>query len=171
VLLFGHWGYTLFGVLWFLYNPYANSEPSPQPPRITTCLTCQGTVQGDGFSFFFFFLKIRYFLHLHFQCYRKVPQTLPPLPSYPHSHFLALTFPCTEAYKVCKTNGPLFPLWPTRPSSDTYAARDTSSGGYWLVHIVAPPIGLQTPLAPWVLSLAPPFQHQIFWHSSPIKPS
>jgi hypothetical protein len=27
-----------------------------------------------------------------------------------HSHFLALAFPCTEAYKVCKTNGPLFPL-------------------------------------------------------------
>ena len=29
------------------------------------------------------------------------------------------------------------------------------SGGYWLVHIVLP-IGLQIPLAPWVLSLAPP---------------
>ena len=28
--------------------------------------------------------------------------------------------------------------------------------GYWLVHIVVPPIGLQIPLAPWVLSLAPP---------------
>jgi hypothetical protein len=28
-------------------------------------------------------------------------------------------------------------------------------GGYWLVRIVVPPIGLQTPLAPWVLSLAP----------------
>ena len=27
-----------------------------------------------------------------------------------HSHFLALAFPCTEAYKVCTTNGPLFPL-------------------------------------------------------------
>jgi hypothetical protein len=27
-----------------------------------------------------------------------------------------------------------------------------SSGGYWLVHIVVPPIGLQIPLAPWVLS-------------------
>ena len=26
---------------------------------------------------------------------------------------------------------------------------------YWLVHIVVPPIGLQTPSAPWVLSLAP----------------
>jgi hypothetical protein len=29
-------------------------------------------------------------------------------------------------------------------------------GGYWVVHIVLPPIGLQIPLAPWVLSLAPP---------------
>ena len=27
---------------------------------------------------------------------------------------------------------------------------------YWLVHIVVPPIGLQTPSAPWVLSLASP---------------
>ena len=27
--------------------------------------------------------------------------------------------------------------------------------GCWLVHIVVPPMGLQTPLAPWVLSLAP----------------
>jgi hypothetical protein len=26
--------------------------------------------------------------------------------------------------------------------------------GYWLVHIVVPPIELQTPSAPWVLSLA-----------------
>jgi hypothetical protein len=30
-------------------------------------------------------------------------------------------------------------------SSDTYAARDTSSGEYWLVHIVVLPIGLQIP--------------------------
>jgi hypothetical protein len=29
-------------------------------------------------------------------------------------------------------------------------------GGYRLVHIVVPPIGLQTPLGFWVLSLAPP---------------
>jgi hypothetical protein len=27
-----------------------------------------------------------------------------------HSHFLALAFPCTGAYKVCKTKGPLFPV-------------------------------------------------------------
>ena len=36
----------------------------------------------------------------------------PPTPTPPptHSHLLALAFPCTEAYKVCTTNGPLFPL-------------------------------------------------------------
>jgi hypothetical protein len=31
----------------------------------------------------------------------------PPTPLPTHSHFLALAFPCTEAYKVCTTNGPL----------------------------------------------------------------
>jgi hypothetical protein len=30
--------------------------------------------------------------------------------------------------------------------------------GYWLVHIVAPPMGLQTPSATWVLSLSPPLE-------------
>jgi hypothetical protein len=33
---------------------------------------------------------------------------------------------------------------------------ETRAPGYWLVHNVVPPIGLQIPLAPWVLSLAPP---------------
>ena len=33
---------------------------------------------------------------------------------------------------------------------------ETRAPGYWLVHIVVPPIWLQFPLAPWVLSLAPP---------------
>jgi hypothetical protein len=40
----------------------------------------------------------------------KAPHTLPPTPLPTHSHFLALAFPCTEAYKVCTTNGHLFPL-------------------------------------------------------------
>ena len=53
------------------------------------------------------FFKIRYLFHLHLQCYPKSPPHVPP-PS--HSHFLALAFPCTEAYKVYMTNGPLFPL-------------------------------------------------------------
>jgi hypothetical protein len=33
---------------------------------------------------------------------------------------------------------------------------ESRAQGYWLVHNVAPPIELQIPLAPWVLSLAPP---------------
>jgi hypothetical protein len=49
-----------------------------------------------------------------------------------------------------------FHWWPIRLSSDTYAARDMSSWGYWLVHIIVLPIGLQKPPGPWVLSLAPP---------------
>jgi hypothetical protein len=40
----------------------------------------------------------------------KVPHTLPTTPLPTHSHFLALAFPCTGAYKVCKSNGPLFPV-------------------------------------------------------------
>jgi hypothetical protein len=33
---------------------------------------------------------------------------------------------------------------------------ESRAPGYWLVDIVVRPIGLQIPLAPWVLSLAPP---------------
>jgi hypothetical protein len=40
----------------------------------------------------------------------KVPHTLPPTPLPTHSHFLALAFPGTGAYKICKSNEPLFPL-------------------------------------------------------------
>jgi hypothetical protein len=29
---------------------------------------------------------------------------------------------------------------------------------YWLVHIVVPPMRLQTPSAPWVFPLAPPLE-------------
>jgi hypothetical protein len=66
---------------------------------------------NKGFSFFL----IRYLFHLHFQCYPKSPLHAPPPTPLPtplatHSHFLALEFHCTEAYKVCMTNGPLFQL-------------------------------------------------------------
>jgi hypothetical protein len=40
----------------------------------------------------------------------KVTHTLPPNPLPTHSHFLALAFPCTGAYKACKSNGSLFPV-------------------------------------------------------------
>ena len=54
---------------------------------------------------------IRYLAHLHFQCYTKSPPYPPtPTPLPTHSPFLALAFPCTGAYKVCVSNGPLFPV-------------------------------------------------------------
>jgi hypothetical protein len=40
----------------------------------------------------------------------KVPHILLPTPLPTHSHFLALAFPCTGAYKVCKSDEPLFPV-------------------------------------------------------------
>jgi hypothetical protein len=60
------------------------------------------------FTFFFSFFLIRYFPHLHFQCYPKGPPYPPPNPLPTQCPFLALVFPCTGAYKVCKSNGPLF---------------------------------------------------------------
>jgi hypothetical protein len=53
---------------------------------------------GAVFSFLFYFL---YFLYLHFKCYPKSSLYPHPAPLPTHSHFLALVFPCTEAYKVC----------------------------------------------------------------------
>jgi hypothetical protein len=66
----------------------------------------------NWFSFFFFFpFFIRYLAHLHFQCYTKSPPYPPtPTPLPAHSPFLALAFPCSGAYKVCVSNGPLFPV-------------------------------------------------------------
>ena len=43
--------------------------------------------------------------------------------------------------------------------------------GYWLVHIVVPPMGLQIPSAPWVLSLAPSLgtqSHGWMWESTSV---
>jgi hypothetical protein len=66
---------------------------------------------GDLKSFFFFPFFIRYLAHLHFQCYTKSPPYPPtPTPLPTHSPFLALAFPCTGAYKVCMSNGPLLPV-------------------------------------------------------------
>jgi hypothetical protein len=60
---------------------------------------------------FFFPFFIRYLAHLHLQCYTKSPPYPPtPTPLPTHSPFLALAFPCTGAYKVYVSNGPLFPV-------------------------------------------------------------
>jgi hypothetical protein len=79
------------------------------------------------FSQFF----IRYFLHLHFKCYPKSPlYPLPcPAPLPTHSHFLALVNPVLRHIKFVRPRDLSSQWWSTRPSSATYVAKDTSSGG------------------------------------------
>jgi hypothetical protein len=105
---------------------------------------------------FFSRIFIRYLFNLHFQCYPKVPHTLPhPLPHPPTLTSWPWRSPVLRHIKLAWPMGLSFHWEPTRRSSDTYAARDTSSGENWLVDMVVPPIGLQIPTAPWVLSLDP----------------
>jgi hypothetical protein len=60
--------------------------------------------------FFSIFLLDIFFIYIS-NAIPKVPFNLPLPCSLPtHSHFLALAFPCTGAYKVCNTKGPLFPV-------------------------------------------------------------
>jgi hypothetical protein len=59
-----------------------------------------------------------------------------------HSCFLALAFPCTEAYDLLKTKGLYSRWWTTRPSSATYATRETVLGVssyFWSSYKVADP--------------------------------
>jgi hypothetical protein len=57
------------------------------------------------------FLKLGiFFIYISNAIPKAPPYPPPPTPLPTHSHFLALVFPCTEAYKVCKTKGPLFPM-------------------------------------------------------------
>ena len=119
------------------------------------------------FSNVFYSIFIRYFLHLHCKCYPEsspypphIPCCYPPTPtSWPWRS------PVLGHIKFARPRVLSSQWWPTRPFSSTYAARDTSSGWYWLVHIVVPPKGLQTPSVPWVISLAPPL------HRGPCVPS
>jgi hypothetical protein len=105
---------------------------------------------------FFLFFFIRYFLHLHFKCYHECPLYSPPalIPNPPNPAFWPWHSPVLEHM--------IFPRPRSSPPIDgqlghplLHMQLENSSGGYWLVHIVVPPIGLQTPLASWVLSLAP----------------
>jgi hypothetical protein len=82
-----------------------------------------------SFSFFSKFLLDIYFI-FHFKYYPKVPYTLHTLLSYPST---PTSWPwCSFVLGYIKFARPRdlsSQRWPTRPSSATYAARDTSSGG------------------------------------------
>jgi hypothetical protein len=58
----------------------------------------------------FFNIFIMYFPQLHFQCYPKSPPYPPPnSPTHPFPLF-GPGVPLYWAYKVCVSNGPLFPV-------------------------------------------------------------
>jgi hypothetical protein len=66
-----------------------------------------GQLQTEAGILFFFFKLGIFFIYI-FNAIPKVPHTHLPNPLPTHSPFLAQGFPCTGAYKVCKSNGPLF---------------------------------------------------------------
>jgi len=79
--------------------------------------------------FFFSFFFITYFPQLHFQCYPKSPPyPPPPIPYPPIPIFWPWHSPVLGHIKFACPMGLSFQWWLTRPSFDTYAARDTSSG-------------------------------------------
>jgi hypothetical protein len=87
---------------------------------------------------------------------QKSPIPSPPLPYPPIPIFLALSNPLYwDIYS-------LHVQWASLSSDGRlghlliHMQLESRAPGYWLVHNVVPPIGLQIPLAPWVLSLAPP---------------
>jgi hypothetical protein len=87
----------------FSLIPYPEDPCSPSPP--TNFLPSL-----FFFRIFFFFFFYYVFSSITFPMLSQKFPPLPPTPLPTHSHFLALAFPCTGAYKVCLTNGPLFPL-------------------------------------------------------------
>ena len=132
-----------------------------------------------SFLFSIFILFIRYFLHLHFKCYPLswFPLWKPPIPSL----LLLLINPPTPAFWPWHSPTPghrTFTGSRASPPTDDLPGHPLlhmklepgvppcvlfhwwfspwELWGYWLVRIVLPPMGLQTPSAPWVLSLAFP---------------
>jgi hypothetical protein len=111
------------------------------PATMEIDLTSEPVSQPQLNVVFFSFFFIRYFLYLHFKCYPE-SSLYPPhalLPSPPTPTFWPWHSPVLGHIKFERPRGLSSQWWPTRPSSGTYAARDLSSGGYWLVHIVVPP--------------------------------
>ena len=78
----------------------------------------------------FYNIFIRYFLHLHLKCYPESPLYPPPvlLPNLPTPNSWPWHSPVLIHIKFARPKGLSSQEWPTRPSSATCAARDTSSG-------------------------------------------
>jgi hypothetical protein len=84
------------------------------------------------FSFFFFtlfliFFKLGIFLVYIFNAIPKVPHTHPPIPYPLTPPFWPWRSPVLGHIKFASPMGLSLQWWPTRPSFDTYAAKDKSS--------------------------------------------
>jgi hypothetical protein len=131
--------------IWYILERYYCS--------FRNCVTSGQELNNGSFLFIcFIFLLGIYFIYIS----NAIPKVTLLLPHPPTPTSWPWRSPVLRQINFAGPMGLSFHWWPTRPSSDSYAARDKSSGGYWVVHIVVPPIGLQIPLAPWLLSLAPP---------------
>jgi hypothetical protein len=107
--------------------------------------------------FFFTLIFIRYFLYYISNAIPKVPN-IPPfslLPYPPTPTSWPFPSPLLGHIKFAITGDISSQWWLTLTFSATYAATDML-WGYWLAHIVVPPIWLQTPSATRVLSLSSP---------------
>ena len=127
-----------------------------------------------------YFLLDIFFIYISnvipFSCFpskNSLSHSPPPFPCLP-THTLPLPCPGISLHwgiEPSQDQGPLLSLMSHRPSSATYVAGAMGPSmctlrlvvpwelwGYWLIHIVVPPLGLQTPSAPLVLSLAPPLE-------------
>ena len=104
------------------------------------------------FIFFFFqFLLGIFFLYIS-NAIPKVPHTLPYPPT-------TTSWPwCSPVLGHIKFARPrdLSSQWCCLGHLLIHMQLKSRAPGYWLVHNVVPPKGLQFPLGPWVLSLAPP---------------
>jgi hypothetical protein len=110
-------------------------------------------------SFFYLLFKKYFLLHIFLNYISnsipKVPHT-PPTSLPTHSHFFG---PGVLLYWGIYS---LRVQWASLSSDGRlghlliHMQLESRGLGYWLVYNVVPPIGFQIPLAPWVLSLAPP---------------
>jgi hypothetical protein len=87
------------------------------------------------FLFLFFFIFQNFLLGIYFfyisNAIPKVPHTLPyPLPYPPTPNSWPWHSPVLRHIKFAQPMSLSFYWWPTRASSDSYAARDMSSRGY-----------------------------------------
>jgi hypothetical protein len=108
------------------------------------------------FVYLFIYLLLDIFFIYISNAILKVPYTL-PLPCSP-THPLLLPGPAIPLYWGIFTRPRASPPVDGQlghPLLHMQLETQFWGGWYWLVHIAVPPIGLQTPLAPWVCSIAP----------------